>query len=72
METLTTGRYTFLSEGLIIIADVQDGQVVKTIGKAVKAEQVEMNVVKVTARSGEEQYLELGDNVRWMPEREVN
>lgn len=72
METLATGRYTFLSEGLIIIADVQDGQIVKTIGEAVKAEQIEMNVVKVTARSGKEQFLELGDNVRWIPEREEN
>lgn len=72
METLATGRYTFLSEGLIIIADVQDGQIVKTVGEVVKAEQIEMNVVKVTARSGKEQFLELGDNVRWIPEREVN
>jgi hypothetical protein len=56
---------TFISPNLLIVALHVDGVLVKSIGTTVKAEQVEMNCVKVTC-GDEETFYELGTHVRWM------
>lgn len=56
---------TFISENLFMVALEVDGKLVKTVGTVVKAEQIEMNMVKVTTKKGEKFY-ELGEDVKWM------
>jgi hypothetical protein len=56
---------TFISPNMLIKANVINGQLVRAAGTVVKAEQVELNHVKVT--KGEEvMFFELSETVRWM------
>lgn len=66
MEKLT-GTYTFISEGIMIVAQMEDGKVISSSGTVVKAEQIELDHVKVT-RGDIVEYIELSDKVRWMSE----
>ena len=65
----TNGKhyFTVISPNLIMIAEVEDGRLVKSIGTKVKAEPIEMNYVKVI-HGDEVTFWELGPNVRWMDE----
>lgn len=65
-----SGTFTFLADGLVIHAVTEEGKLVSAKGEKVLAVQpIEMNTVLVHRTSGVEA-LELGTNVRWMPERE--
>lgn len=66
MEQLN-GTYTFLTEGLMMVAKYEEGVLVKSHGVTAKVEQVEMNHVKVT-KGDKEEFLQLSDKVRWLPE----
>lgn len=69
MDKSMTGKYTFLTENLLMIAELQEGELISSQGCTVKAEQVELNHVKVI-RGDKEEYIQLSDKVRWMPEGE--
>lgn len=56
---------TFISPNLLIVALHVNGVLVKSVGAVVKAEQIEMNNVKVTTAK-EEIFYELGPKVKWM------
>lgn len=56
---------TFISENLFMVALEVNGVLVKTVGTVVKAEQIEMDMVKVTTRNGDKFY-QLGEDVKWM------
>lgn len=70
MEQLS-GKHVLITEGLKITAWFEEGEVRQTVGVKVKAEQIEMNVVKLVKKDGSEEYLELSDTVRWLPEKEM-
>lgn len=55
----------FLAPGLLLVAEHQDGQLVRSMGTTCKVEQIEMNHVKVT-KGDAEAYYEIGDKVRWL------
>lgn len=56
---------TFISPNMLIVANIIDGKLVRSTGITVKAEQVELNHVKVT-KGDEVKFYELGETVRWM------
>lgn len=56
---------TFISPNMLIVALHVNGVLVKSIGAIVKAEQIEMNNVKVTTAK-EILFYALGPNVKWM------
>ena len=59
-------RMLFISENMLIEAQIKNGQLVRTIGTVVKAEQIELNYVKITFRDGRTVFLQLSENVRWV------
>lgn len=61
-------KQVFLTDNLMLVAYVRNGDIVKTLGMKVKTQQIEMDYVKVTFSSGTEQYYVLGDNVKWLSE----
>lgn len=55
-----------ISSNMIVRGVLIDGQLQRAIGELVEAEVVEMNHVKVKFRNGQEDYFELGENVKWI------
>lgn len=60
-------KVTFITPGLFIMAIYKDGELIRTLGTTVKAEQVEMNHVKIE-KNGHVEFLELSNEVRWLEE----
>jgi hypothetical protein len=65
-----THTFTILSENIVMIATVQGGKLLGATGFNAKVEQVEMNTVKIT-KNKQTVFLELGEDVQWLQEREV-
>lgn len=61
------GKYTFLTDGLIMSATFDNGELVGIGGTTAKVEQIELDHVKIT-KGDKEEFVRLGDRVRWLPE----
>lgn len=69
MEPQVNGTYTFLAEGIVMVAQFENGELISSKGVIAKVEQIELDHVRIT-REGVEEYVKLGDRVRWLPEGE--
>jgi len=62
-------KVLFISPNLLILATVEDGKLTGAIGEKVKAEQIEMDYVKIE-KGDQRLFVKLSDGVRWMEEME--
>lgn len=55
-----------LSPNLLMVAYVRNGRLIRTVGTTIKAEQIEMDYVKITKHGEDPFFVKIGPNVRWM------
>lgn len=66
VEELAMEPTLLISPNLLIVGFVRNGRLLRSAGTTVKAEQIELDFVKITKPGEKAFYVKLGPNVRWM------